>query len=377
MGRAATVQYKGQSSWLVMVGSSNVSAVGDVNFMFAGRSNLVCADGLFECQRTERPTAPSQNPDVPVRPGETGPDEEPAGTPTTNTSNMQPNASSNDTVPGANVPQHAAPEDTNQPMSPPGGPPGNPFGPDQAGNPFGGPMHSTLDPVDSTVQVCNICEEWPEAAFNWKLCDPTGKARIPSRNNLGGLGPSEDDPQEIRYDNVATFRNVDMDLVVTNKTVYTPYNISRNVVSDEIHDVGVYGCFGVVNVAHDTDVRLNFAFKLHGTDYFMEFDSNDKFVFSVWDLDNSLKWGNEERVAFDTKYLDSTRAHDLIDNSSLFEVRSMAIGTGNDNPVTDTNWVNKSIEAQYKGSSTWDVEFSVTGGSRGRNFLFHGCRPCS
>merc|ERR1712224_26716 len=174
----------------------------------------------------------------------------------------------------------------------PGGPPAA-YGPQPYGPQPMQPMHSDLNPEDATsMQTCHICENWPSASFDWKLCDASGNARFPSRNNLGGLGPVLTDPPEIRYDNVATFNGVDMDLVVTNMSLYTPHDISRNNVKNAVNDVGVHGCFGVVNVAENSFVTLSFAFTPHGSNETMLFGADDNFIFSIWDLDHSRRKDN-------------------------------------------------------------------------------------
>lgn len=385
--------------------------------------------------------------------------------------------------------------------------------------------------VERTTDTC-VCEDWPGMTFNWNLCGTQGNFKGISRNNLGGFGPNTADQAEIRYQNVASLNGQSLDLVVTNKSTYVPYNISRNVIRSNLNDVGVHGCVGVINVKSNTTVKFNFAFKIHGSEQAVQIGSDDKFIFSVWDLD--VGGGSKESVHFDRKGVATLKRHALVDDdsstvpplkflewdptaklkvcegdcdddsdcsgagsrcvqrtnggyvegctrgdsydSSIKDIKeadycsnpiggyplnfvlwsppsgslgvcqgdcdndkdcpgssrcverntkgyprdvegctagdsmnlnpttdtsypdnyldvdyctnpdgifptqivlSKTPGKGSDNPLSYTEWANKSVEVQYKGSSTWDVEFEVRNGTRGRNFLFQGCTPCT
>jgi hypothetical protein len=233
----------------------------------------------------------------------------------------------------------------------------------------------------SNVPDAQACTEWAEPTFPWAICDKNSDSNVVT-NNLGGLGPhkGENTPEEIRYAGVATVHGHQLDLVVKADKGYEAWNVSRNTVITDHSDASIHGCFGAINVRHESKATLTFTFVQTGTDNPAKFDHDDGFGFTVYDLDNYDNYDNEERVRFITKphswMYPGNEVEKIEGQDGTF--KSTSTGNGTDNVLTkddarDWDQIRKSVRVMYQGHASWQVELSVQGGTEGRNFLFGGC----
>jgi hypothetical protein len=230
----------------------------------------------------------------------------------------------------------------------------------------------------SHVPDAQACTEWAEPTFPWAICDKNNGSNVVT-NNLGGLGPhkGENTPEEIRYAGVATVHGHQVARVVKAAAGYEAWDVSRN---QEHSDASIQGCFGAINVRHESKATLTFTFVQTGTDDPAKFDHDDGFGFTVYDLDNYDNYDNEERVRFITKphswMYPGNEVEKIEGQDGTF--KSTATGNGTDNVLTkddarDWDQIRKSVRVMYQGIASWKVMFDVRGGTEGRNFLFGGC----
>jgi len=93
-------------------------------------------------------------------------------------------------------------------------------------------------------------------------------------------------PREMRYSNVARVGGAAVDLVISNRTEYTP------VTADATN--GLDGVCGIINIKGDTSVLLHFKFEDHASGFPINMDS---FVFSFID---TARLGNDDTYTYDT-----------------------------------------------------------------------------
>jgi len=234
-------------------------------------------------------------------------------------------------------------------------------------------------PTTFTTTVCP-CEEWPDATFDWSLCNAAGEATLLS-NNLGGKGPTNG-AEEIRYGKVAHYNGADLDLVVSAVSDYAAFDVTRN---NATTAVGLSGCFGAINVLHDTSVRLRFEFQNSAGGGAADIGPDSAFAFSIYDIDSDKHApADNEEVAFNTNTssFQEPRVGAKVQqtNTNPYTFVSSTAGNGEDNAegesdVADRMQRDRSVGVLYDGRSSWEVTLTANGGHNGRNFLFHGCRP--
>merc|ERR1719238_1038028 len=231
----------------------------------------------------------------------------------------------------------------------------------------------------SDVPDAQACTEWAEPTFPWALCDTNSQPTVVN-NNLGGLGPNTDQPAEIRYGNVAKYGGNNLDLVVKADEGYKAFNVSRNTVIDDRSDASIHGCFGAINVRHDSKATLTFTFVNSGTNDPAKIGEEDGFGFTVYDLDHNKQSTNEESVRFiDAPYSWSYAGNEVEAVKDVDDAyRSTVAGDGSDNvkeksEAREWDQIRKSVRVLHMGTPTWRVELGATGGQEGRNFLFGGC----
>jgi len=191
--------------------------------------------------------------------------------------------------------------------------------------------------------------------------------------NLGGLGPDHDVPRGIRYGDVTkvmvnqVVRTVDLMITTTNK--YVPCMAYRS---------GMHGSFGTVNLANGEDVRLIFSFIDAETD---EKIAMPGFHFSFFDLDQGPADEAQEFLTtsgFNKVHLmdpTAVKMKQLPDGRTEF--KSSTQGGFKTNPTDPTSLTQSQAEQSVQlefppGSSSVEVDFQITNGRRGRNFMFAG-----
>lgn len=191
--------------------------------------------------------------------------------------------------------------------------------------------------------------------------------------NLGGLGPDHDKPRGIRYGDVTKVavknqpRTVDLIITTTNK--YVPCMAYRS---------GMHGSFGTVNLANGEDVTLIFTFIDALTD---EPIAMPGFHFSFFDLDQGMNDEAQETLitsGFSKVHLmDPTGVKMKLLPDGRTEFKSSEQGGFKTNPSDPTSLTEsqakQSVQFEFPpGASSLEVEFSITNGRRGRNFMFAG-----
>lgn len=233
-------------------------------------------------------------------------------------------------------------------------------------------------PTTRTTTVC-ACQDWPDASVDWSLCPGNGPAQL-LKNNLGGQGPSTGD-EEIRYGKVAKYKGADLDLVVTAVGDYSAYNVTRNIATTA---AGLSGCFGAINVLHNTSARLRFQFQLSDGGV-PDFGEDTSFGFGIYDIDADKDSPTDnEQITFNTAISQNQGPREGAAVKRLgtnpYTIASTKAGTGKDNAkteaqVNDNEQADRSATVLYTGKSSWEVTLTTNGGVKGRNFLFHGCKP--
>lgn len=191
--------------------------------------------------------------------------------------------------------------------------------------------------------------------------------------NLGGLGPDLGAPRGIRYGDVTRVavqnqpRIVDLIITTTNK--YVPCMAYRS---------GMHGSFGTVNLANGEDVNLVFTFIDALTDEPIEMPG---FHFSFFDLDRGMEDEAQETLitsGFSKVHLmdpTAVKMKALPDGRTAFKASKQ--GGFKTNPTDPTSLTKsqaeQSIQLEFPpGASSVEVEFQVTNGRKGRNFMFAG-----
>jgi len=204
--------------------------------------------------------------------------------------------------------------------------------------------------------------------YDWRLCD----AEVHS--NLAGTGP-DTGPQELRYTAVAEVEDGSgqkIDLVLTMA------DVKKNTYKGKAELNGKNGCFGMINMDKNSNVVVDFAFVLSGTN---TPHTMKNFFFSAYDLDQSMKKGNKEVVTFMTPVTSwfTTPGTELLQtgsNDGTLTFESTEFGTAYDNPedpeVLNPVAKDRTVTAQYVDVSSFTMSFTVVKGKGGRNLLFAG-----
>jgi hypothetical protein len=225
----------------------------------------------------------------------------------------------------------------------------------QARQKEGGPLAFTPELTEE------VCGDVP-----WSLA-----AATVSHSNLGNAGPDQGEPTLI-------FSNVKpgVELVVTATSDYTPnmLNPTGGVLNNKVRN-GI----GSINLATDTSVTLNFAFRDSASRLPVP---QPRFLFSVFDTDQGMTPEARESVTiFGMSGFRVSADSDLkIDEgSSATTFRSMLRGGKVDNPMSPTALT--TLQERRTAAALFDAgvtEFNVTfreehyANPQGRNFLFAG-----
>jgi hypothetical protein len=193
------------------------------------------------------------------------------------------------------------------------------------------------------------------------------------QNNLGGKGPNLKDKQEIRYGSVYTKGNVKADLVVTTVGPYVPKTTAHN---------GLNGLFGVINIKSNTAAQFKFQLVQEGTETPIDIGSDEKILFSVYDLDNGKKTNQHEYVKFTTPVAShavttpTTVQVSGNDGDGTLYAQSGRYGEGSDNPANPLEMTQIAEESKvsvtYVGKASWTIVFGDKNDAGGRNVLFAG-----
>jgi len=230
------------------------------------------------------------------------------------------------------------------------------------------PDHQSLLGTVSHQEIDNYRQRYrkKEGMSDWQLTSV-------KYANLGGLGPDHDKPRGIRYGDVTkvvvneVIRTVD--LMITTSSKYVPCMAYRS---------GMHGSFGTVNLANGEDVKLVFTFVDAETD---EAIAMPGFHFSFFDLDQGPNDAAQEfltTTGFTKVHLMDPSAVKMVqlpDGRTQF--KSSRQGGFKTNPTDPTSLTSSQAEQSVQlefppGASSVELDFEVTNGKRGRNFMFAG-----
>jgi len=191
-----------------------------------------------------------------------------------------------------------------------------------------------------------------------------------SHSNLGGQGP-DDGAETIVFESVTVQDGVAVDLIVTAASPYFPNAALKN---------GIHGgLFGIINVAVNSAVDLNFRFvDRQGSPVTL-----DPFFFTLYDIDQGMDHASREsvtargfteyRVAEETEL----RIEVLGDDSATFT--SSLRGGKVDNPTHPMALTNaekeRTVVLKFPATSEFSLSFSEAAYAdedQGRNLLFSG-----
>lgn len=203
-----------------------------------------------------------------------------------------------------------------------------------------------------------------------------------SHSNLGGAGPDAG-AETLVYSNV--FPNTDM--VVSAKSDYTPNLLNAN--GGVLHN-GLHGGFGVINMACDGSVDLEFTFV----------DSTSgqpvtptPFIFTWFDSDHGMAHESREAITVtgfssyhlsDGSSLDVTEVGEGLNEVALAQGNGAATFTSTmrggkvDNPVSplvlSRLQSGRTVALLFSGKTSFSVTLTETGyaNPQGRNFYFSG-----
>jgi len=209
--------------------------------------------------------------------------------------------------------------------------------------------------------------------LDWDICGSS------CHSNLGGVGP-DGGAMYIRYAKVVRSSLGELDLIVTNSTPYTAYNISQNGKQKSAQ------CLGLVNMAHDTKVTLAFNFVMANTHKPAKLE---RFFFTVLDLDRSDDDGSDTAASFPHDigkfWLDGqselkvTGSKDPASLKSHFTFHSSVVGDGDDNPTSalDLSQLQRgrAVTVEFSKRSWFSLTFEIKGGNHGRNIIWSGYSP--
>lgn len=195
-------------------------------------------------------------------------------------------------------------------------------------------------------------------------------------NNLGGKGP-DSGTEGIRYANVITLNERQVDLVVNALTPYERFRRSTN---------GLNGRVGKINLYHDGNVDLKFSWVDAETD---EPVTMGQFTMSVFDLDEGPDGTAKETLTaggFTSDYMmdfTSLRTADLPDGRRSYASTTHGRGSNNPSDPLDLSEVAAAhtVSLEYPaGLSEFTLNYAVSKAAEkelrpdymGRNFLFAG-----
>jgi len=197
--------------------------------------------------------------------------------------------------------------------------------------------------------------------------------------NLGGLGPDSGN-KELRYKNVAVGPQAafhgdgNIDLVVSASAGY------QNPIPEQN---GIHGNFGSITQQCDTSSTFTFTFVKGGTAEPVEMKS---FMFTIFDIDHGKegsKFGDNEIISMQSA--DGLAGYFLASNTEVDascsspgknSFTSTSHGTREDNPEDPLHLTalqkSRSITLQFEHTSSFSIDFHISGGTGTRSFLFGG-----
>lgn len=197
-------------------------------------------------------------------------------------------------------------------------------------------------------------------------------------SNLFGMGPDNSDtfPQVIKYNNVFPASNVSVDLEVSVKNTYFPYNATHN---------GVLGEFGQINFRSGSKVTLGFKFVKNMTG---EAYAPDPYFFTIFDIDEGAL-GATEKVSvkgYDWYKLGEeteVKVQELEERDENGDIKSSTVsfgssrwGTYKDNPrhplALSPLQLNRSVTFMMPSAEEFEMAVDIGQGLAGRNILFGG-----
>lgn len=188
-------------------------------------------------------------------------------------------------------------------------------------------------------------------------------------NNIGGVGPSTSDPEELRISGGRTALGQPFDLVITAVGTYTAHNPSAT---------GIIGGFAKINIKCSTNTTFKFSFVTPGTNTPLQVS---EVHMAMFDLDGAVGPFSGIESASSSGYsgyvTDANPAVSAsLDNSTgVTRTQFQAPGSGDitnpSDPKTLTDLQRRnSIMFFYKEISEFEVDFIVDGGDKGRNLFF-------
>jgi hypothetical protein len=194
--------------------------------------------------------------------------------------------------------------------------------------------------------------------FEWDLCTTQ------VHSHLGGVGPDAG-AEEMRFSEVAT--GIDLKVVTT-----SPYLVNENSRNT------ARGCFGVVNVAKDSNVTLTFTFVNSGTDVPATLESSA--YLSFFDLDcsssgcESVTVGSSQvkNMCLDENTELALENFMSSEQKAMLSLEAGTKGSGSDNPPPlEALQKARAVTFEMNGS-TLAATLHVKQSNIGRNFLIGG-----
>jgi len=197
-------------------------------------------------------------------------------------------------------------------------------------------------------------------------------------SNLGGMGPDADKPLGLKIANVSTLNGQAVDLVVNLSSMgvepYRAHNASKN---------GLHGQLGNINIAPNSNVRLNFSFMQGGVPVELE-----RFFITFYDIDSEGSDHPHESLHINSTEADMIHGfafHHISNDSALmvtqengtFGFAATEYGNYHDNPDhpedLDHVQLSRAVAFFFNSSmSSFSADYSVRRSRGGRNVLFGG-----
>lgn len=194
------------------------------------------------------------------------------------------------------------------------------------------------------------------------------KAKVTS-NNLGGMGPNEGDPEELRYQAIARLSDGrDVDLVVTTESPYTRVKSAMN-------GKGKKG-LGKINLENGQGVELKFRFESTLTGHPVAVPA---FMFSVADLDEGENGNGRETLmidGFEQYYLTAdteVQVWRMGDGRTTFSSSTRGYGTDNPRDASKLTMqqANRMVTLLFaEGHEEFHLTLQVGKAARGGRFFY-------
>jgi len=241
------------------------------------------------------------------------------------------------------------------------------------------PTRSPTIDDQQTVDHMGICD----GRFGQTLDLSSGTV---SHSNLGGAGP-DGGAETIVYSGVFNSHGDVLDLVIRATSPYTPNLLNAN--GGVLHN-GLHGGFGVINMACDGSVDLEFSFVNQGTGAPAV---PPPFLFTWFDSDHGMAHTSRESITVhgfssyhitDMSSLDITEVGEGLSEVALAEGEGAATFTSTmrggkvDNPISPLHLTrlqaDRTLSMLFSSKSSFTVTLAENGyaNPQGRNFYFSG-----